>query len=201
MFLLGDIRAALADHKPGRLSPSDGPAGRASVAVVLSGLEPELALCFIRRTARANDPWSGHMAFPGGGASATDPTPEAVAEREAREEVGVALAANQRLGALSEVPIRPRRQNSNAVLSPFVYYVGPEQPPLRPQESEVAAAHWIGLDYLWAPGNQTTVTYEYGGITIDLPGVRFEDQVIWGLTYRVLGSFGELMHQPLPTPR
>ena len=41
-----------------------------------------------------------------------------------------------------------RLNNANAVLSPFVYYVGTEQPALSPQESEVAAAHWIALDYL-----------------------------------------------------
>jgi 8-oxo-dGTP pyrophosphatase MutT (NUDIX family) len=198
MFSLTKIRAALADHEPGRLESPQEPCGRASVAMVLSGAGSRLSVCFIRRTARPGDPWSGHMALPGGGAAATDPTPEAAAERETREEVGVALSAEQRLGGLSEMPIRPRPNNSNAVLSPFVYYVGPQAPALRPQASEVAAAHWIGLDHLWALDNQTTVEHRRSGAPVVSPGIRFEGQVIWGLTYRVLDSFGAVLGRPLP---
>jgi 8-oxo-dGTP pyrophosphatase MutT (NUDIX family) len=56
----------------------------ACVAIVLAGDPERPSICLIRRTERADDPWSGHMAFPGGRADPEDPSASAVAEREAR---------------------------------------------------------------------------------------------------------------------
>ncbi|HXO29869.1 MAG TPA: hypothetical protein VOA80_21150, partial [Thermoanaerobaculia bacterium] len=76
---LDHIRRALAGHHPQVLEPVPHQA-EAAVALVLAGAA-ELALCVIRRAEHPRDPWSGHLALPGGRADPADPHPRAVAER------------------------------------------------------------------------------------------------------------------------
>ena len=61
--------------------------GRAAVALVLreNAGDPEILL--IRRAERKGDPWSGHMAFPGGREDARDESLLETALRETREEL------------------------------------------------------------------------------------------------------------------
>ena len=46
-------------------------------------------ILFIKRAERTGDPWSGHLAFPGGRADREDATLLGIAVREAAEEVGI----------------------------------------------------------------------------------------------------------------
>src|ERR1700688_4826856 len=103
-FTLDQIRRALAAHRPRLLEPLPHQA-EAAVALVLAGAA-ELALCVIRRAERPGDPWSGHLALPGGRADPADPHPRAVAERETAEEVGLVLDERHWLGDLSHVLVR-----------------------------------------------------------------------------------------------
>src|SRR5271170_1435219 len=105
MWRVDSIREALSRNVPAGTPFCAGP-DRAAVAMVLAGDESDLQICFIRRVERPGDPWSGHRAFPGGRASPGDPSAQAVAERETREEVGLILTESHRIGALSEIPIR-----------------------------------------------------------------------------------------------
>ncbi|MEP6687797.1 MAG: NUDIX domain-containing protein, partial [Gemmatimonadales bacterium] len=61
------------------------------------------AVLLIRRADRAGDPWSGHMALPGGRREETDPDLVATAVRETFEEVGLSLAPADLLGSLDDV--------------------------------------------------------------------------------------------------
>ena len=91
MILLPQIRAQIEDFRPEALST----AGRrqASVALILRGPEgASQEVLFIERATRESDPWSGHMAFPGGRLDDSDATSRAAAERETVEEVGLSLA-------------------------------------------------------------------------------------------------------------
>src|SRR5437879_13634805 len=105
MLSVESIREALSIHTPKTRLFVTGP-DRASVALALAGDGRDLQLCFIRRMEKKNDPWSGHMAFPGGRASPGDPSARAVAEREAREEVALDLRDSHLIGSLSEIPVR-----------------------------------------------------------------------------------------------
>jgi 8-oxo-dGTP pyrophosphatase MutT (NUDIX family) len=183
------IREALARHIP-RTTPFEAHPNRAAVALVLAGDDSRLQMCFIRRSTRADDPWSGQMAFPGGRVSAGDVSAQAVAEREAREEVGLRLEESHRWGALSELPVHRAGAKTSTVLSSFVYYIGPLPSPLTPDEEEVAEAYWAPMADLWNPRNA-----DYFGA---FPAIHFQGHFIWGLTLRVLAQFAEALGRPLP---
>ncbi len=160
----------------------------AAVCVVLGGPGDAPALCFIKRSERLDDPWSGQMAFPGGRVARTDATPRAAAARETAEEVGLDLTRCRYLGALPPMPITRRGRPHLGWLQPFVHLCSPNLPALRPQPSEVAEALWIPLAHLTDPDQRTSVEIADGARRLVFPGISHGGEVIWGLTYRVLGS-------------
>jgi len=85
MSALAALRTAL-QHTP----PSDGPVIgeplRAAVCAIIAGPERAPSICLIRRARWQSDPWSEHIALPGGRQSG-DEAPPATARRELREEV------------------------------------------------------------------------------------------------------------------
>jgi len=198
---LENIRHHLARHRPepagGEPLAADPRPRRAAVALVLAGVDDDLRLCFIRRAEHPADPWSGHMALPGGRTDPEDAGPLATAVRETREEVGVGLGDEHLLGPLSEIPVRRSGVRVGLTLSGFVFYRGPEPPPLTPNY-EVAEAYWIPLRYLWDPENATHLELIHSGRTRLYPAIRFREQVIWGLTFRVLTLFSDVLDHPLP---
>lgn len=163
------------------------PAGHreAAVAAVLRGdRAPELL--FIRRAEHPSDPWSGHMAFPGGRVDAADPSPLHAARRETREEVRLDLEASARLvGRLSTLPAVGRGRPVPLVIHPFVFVAGTDHPPLEPDPREVQEAVWVPLAHLLDPARRSTLRYEHEGRALDLPCCRYRGRVIWGLTLRM----------------
>ncbi len=199
-ILLEQIRQALAGHHPRLVEPQPHHLG-ASVALVLAGRPDDLSLCLIRRAERADDPWSGHLALPGGHADPGDAHARAVAERETLEEVGLAVGAEQHLGALSQVPVRLGLARGGGdrqlILSPFVYYLGGELSPLA-WSDEVAEAFWQPLTQLWDPANASSVEWQRDGRRMLYPAIRCRGHVLWGLTLRVLTQFSDVLDTPLP---
>jgi 8-oxo-dGTP pyrophosphatase MutT (NUDIX family) len=196
MLDLSAIRASLTGQ-PITVRPLERGQNRAAVALILAGPERALRLCFIRRAEREGDPWSGHMAFPGGRADPADPTAQAVAERETREEVGLALHPEHLIAPLAELPVRLAGRETGMTLSSFVYYLGPEPAALQPN-GEVAGAYWIDLRHLWDPANGTHYRLQREGVDMVFPAIRFQDTVIWGLTFRLLTQFSSNVNRPLP---
>ncbi len=197
MFDLAQLCSGLQAVETRALRAPDLLEGRAGVALIFTGPAGELSLCLIKRAIRRGDHWSGHMAFPGGRAEPRDDSPRAIAERETQEEVGLSLRGAEFLGPLPELWIRHSGIVTRDVLSPFVYYTGEERPELGRSE-EVAASYWIGVDHLWDPANRTTLEYQRPAARVRLPGIRHNDNVIWGLTYMILHSLGEVVGAPLP---
>jgi 8-oxo-dGTP pyrophosphatase MutT (NUDIX family) len=183
MVAIDALRRALAVHEPRVL----GGRRRAAVAVVVHDAAAGPEMLFIERARHPADPWSGHMAFPGGRVDPGDADTRAAAERETREEVGVSLAGAERLGRLDDLHAGVRFV-APLVLSAFVYRVA-EQAVLTPNH-EVAAALWVPVRTLLDP--ERHVGYRWGprrwpGICVGDP----DRQVVWGLTYRLLeGLFG-----------
>ncbi len=82
--LLQLIETRLAEHSPGRKLFRQF-RKRSAVAIILQVREGELHILMIKRAEREGDPWSGHMAFPGGRMDPTDQNGYAVAVRETEE--------------------------------------------------------------------------------------------------------------------
>ena len=161
----------------------------ASVAAILRD-DPERGplVLVIRRSEHPNDPWSGHMAMPGGRKDPGDPTPRHAAEREAFEEVGIDLTAHARyLGRLDDVAAVARGLRIGLTIAPFVYVLERDVEPVL-QATEVQEVHWVPLRDLAGPTYRGTRSYEISGTTVLLPCWRWNDRIIWGLTFNMLES-------------
>ena len=198
-----DIHAALGRRRPTDPAPRFTPEWRnASVAMALAGEGEGLEACFILRTERDGDPWSGQVALPGGRAEPGDADAAAVAERETWEEIGLRLSREQCLGAL---PVQPLyRIGPRGSLSPFVYHLGPEFTRggatgwRATLNHEVSETFWVPLRRLFDPGAATSIEWPRPGRPETLhAGIEFEGRVIWGLTLRVLGTFADLVGKRL----
>jgi 8-oxo-dGTP pyrophosphatase MutT (NUDIX family) len=195
MSPLDRIRAAFARHEPRLVHPEGR--RRAAVAMILRQAQPLPELLLIERARRAGDPWSGHMAFPGGRVDPRDPDLERAAEREVREEVGLDLGRAERLGRLDDMEGH-HAAVPRLVISGFVYHL-PEPTPLAPNH-EVREAFWFPLAELRDPGRQVDYRVDRGGVG-SLPGILVGEpgrHVVWGLTYRFLEDFFEVLGSPLP---
>jgi 8-oxo-dGTP pyrophosphatase MutT (NUDIX family) len=191
-----EIRKALAEPPPQVVDDPTRP--RAAVAVVLRGGEDPVAgpdLLLIERALREGDPWSGHMAFPGGRMEPVDPHPRAAAERETWEEVGLTLAGAELLGQLDDLQGRHAGLSLPLVISAWVYHL-PEAGPLALSD-EVQEAMWVPLRSLVDPRLHVEVPMPWAGYPGILVG-RPERHVVWGLTYRFLELFLARLGNPLP---
>jgi 8-oxo-dGTP pyrophosphatase MutT (NUDIX family) len=176
------LRDRLRSHQP-RLDEEGGELIWAAVAVVMAP-DPD-AVLLIRRAERAGDPWSGHMALPGGRHQAGDENLGATAIRETAEEVGLELLLEQLIGSLDDVVPRTPVLPPIAV-RPFVFLL-PERPTLT-LNPEVAAARWVPLDQLLHPGTYHSVRLEIRGESRDMPAYQLDDAIVWGMTERVITS-------------
>ena len=158
----------------------------AAVAVVVSPA-PD-AVLLIRRAERTGDPWSGHMAFPGGRRDEADPDLVATAIRETAEEVGLALPATSLLGSLDDVVPRTPVLPPIAV-RPYVFAL-PARPVLT-LNPEVAAARWVYLDHLLHPATYHSVRIRIRGENREFPAYQLDDAIVWGMTERVVTSLLE----------
>jgi 8-oxo-dGTP pyrophosphatase MutT (NUDIX family) len=169
---------------------------RAAVAAVLRpapGAGDELL--FIQRAEHPLDPWSGHMALPGGMLDPEDANALAAARRETREELGLDLErAGRLLGRLSDVA--PRTLHRSLAISPFVFELDPGEVALTINE-EVQAALWIPLAFLADAANRSTFFWSRGGAPVPFPCYRWgEGRVIWGLTLRIVDELLGLLGDP-----
>lgn len=167
---------------------------RAAVAAVLRRGADDAELLFIRRADREGDPWSGHMAFPGGRRDPTDRSLLDTALRETREEVGLDLAHEGTvLVRLPEVQAYARGRPANLHVVPFVFAVhGPAT--LTPNE-EVAETMWAPLGPIVRGEGARPYDYRHEGISYELPSLHVDGHVIWGLTYRMIEAMIEKLRR------
>jgi 8-oxo-dGTP pyrophosphatase MutT (NUDIX family) len=166
---------------------------RAAVAAIFRELPGADAaeLFFIRRAEHPQDPWSGHIAFPGGRRDPDDTTLLATAMRETLEEVGIDLARADLLGRLPDVPSFSRSKRANIIVTPFVFAVRDEIDVAA--NVEVAETLWVPLRTLSDGAGKETFAYSWEGKSYDLPCIRLghEKHVLWGMTYRMLETLLE----------
>jgi len=191
LLTLDHVRRALRGHEARTVEVAD--ARPAAVALVLlddSRPATGLEILLIRRAERPDDPWSGQIAFPGGRYEPDDPDLLATAIRETREETGVDLTSAERLGPLDD--LYPRTATlPPVVVRPFVFALVRRPPPLVPSD-EVQRAFWLPLSRLGEAGVRRDITLTLRGVERTFPAYLVDDELIWGMTERILTPFIEL---------
>jgi len=179
------IRQRISRHRPTSIARKLAPR-RAAVASIFREETRGVELLFIRRATQEQDPWSGHMAFPGGRMESQDSTPLDTARRETLEEIQIDLQQSGRLiGPLDEIIASARGRVLPLAISPFAFeLVRPVN--ARCDSVEVEQALWVPVSMLLDPAHSSTVPYELGGQRFHLPCFRVFERTIWGLTYQML---------------
>lgn len=182
---------SLAGHSPRLLSG----AHFAAVALVLRERKSELEVLLIQRALSEVDPWSGHLAFPGGRQDSADEPLHETARRETMEELGFDLdRVAQRLGALDHLQARPSLA-AGMVIAPFVYLLHTE-PEITPDTREVERVLWLELTPVVSGTRDAQFPVERGGVRVHMPGYQVEDRVLWGMSYQMLKSLLHLSNEP-----
>jgi 8-oxo-dGTP pyrophosphatase MutT (NUDIX family) len=164
---------------------------RAAVATIFRAGEAGTELLFIERATRSGDPWSGHMAFPGGRVDPGDADSHATALRETWEEVGLDLSGAESLGQLDDLHGRARA----ILVSAHGYWLDGPRPALVANH-EVADSMWLPLSELTDP--QSFVSHAHPTLVEQtFPGIEIHGgRVIWGLTLRFLADLFGRLDQP-----
>ena len=163
---------------------------RSAVALILHQGSRGLDVMMIKRAEREGDPWSGHMAFPGGKAESSDNNNYHTATRETWEEVGFNLNENaMSMGRLSDVMFTHHRRGRPMVITPYVFTVD-EKPEFQINQ-EVAEVVWVPLAFLVDRNNRETMRWQRKSLSLNLPCYFYQDRRIWGLS---LSMIDELLH-------
>ncbi len=178
---------AIAEH-PAREIDVDGPVRLAAILLVLRAREDgEPELLMIKRAEVEGDPWSGHIACPGGRMEPGDRDLAVTAVRETWEETGIDAARDGRVvGQLDDVsprsPFLPP-----IVIRPFVALVRSDVEIVL--SAEVASAFWVPISALREQGawGMGLVHARDGQRNVSM--FQHGEHTVWGLTERVLRQF------------
>ncbi len=192
---LARLRAALSQPLPGlpvqlAMSPQPRPGTdrildpnldcrRAGVLVLIYPCGDEPCVVLTRRT-DALDNHRGQISFPGG---SLDPGEDAIAAalREGWEELGIAPARLEVIGALSPLYIPP----SGFCVYPTVALVA-TRPDFIPNPHEVAEVIEAPLALLLAPATRREELWEIRGAPVRVPFYAVGHHKVWGATAMVL---------------
>lgn len=189
MLTFDVVRRALRGYVP---QTAETPEARpAAVALLLTEGGAGLEALFIKRAVRAGDPWSGQVALPGGRREPTDPDLLATALRETREEVGVDLSGVERLAQLSDM--NPRTPTLPPIyVRPFAFALA-AQPVVTISPDEIQRAFWVPLAHFTDPAARRDFTRTVAGVDRTFPAYNLGEDIIWGMTERILTPFIELI--------
>lgn len=181
------LRTRLEQPQPVTPTESTAESTQAAVALVLRE-GSELDLLLIKRAVSEIDPWSGHIALPGGKWDATDQDMLHTAVRETAEETGMQLDQERRhLGSLALAgPFTERIPK--LTVHPFVFTV-PAETEAWVNSAEVESVLWVPLTLLRAPESRGTTRVMLPGGPREFPCFKVHGEVVWGLTFRMLSDF------------
>ena len=178
-------------RRPPALVELDDVARRAAVALLVrldETREPAAPqLLMIKRATFEGDPWSGHVALPGGRREPADPTLERTVIRETWEETAIDLDRDGRLlGCLDELeprtPVLPP-----IIITPFVGLVRFDVDIVA--SPEVAEWFWVDVAALRDPDVSREVVLELATGPRAVMSFQHGEHTIWGLTERILRQF------------
>ncbi len=182
--VLARLITALADHRPREIDADPGVRRAAILLVIREREDGEPELLMIKRAEVERDPWSGHIACPGGRMEPQDADLAATAMRETLEETGVDVVRDGRLiGQLDDLSPTTMALPP-IVIRPFVAIVRGDVE-IVPSE-EVALSFWVPLALLIARHPWGTETVNVRGATLSVAAFQHGVYTVWGLTERVL---------------
>lgn len=155
----------------------------AAVAVILVP-DPD-ALLLVRRAERSGDPWSGHMALPGGRQD-DDEDLLFTAIRETEEEVGLVLPPEALVGVLDDMAPRTPVLPPIAV-RPYVFRLD-RRPALGAHSDEIAASLWVPLALLMDDALYAMTDVMVRSQRMQVPAYRLAEGTVWGMTERILSD-------------
>lgn len=164
----------------------------ASVALILCRSEDDLEILFIQRADDEHDPWSGHIAFPGGRQEKGERVCQ-TAQRETAEEIGIDLEGDWYLGRLTDIV------GANLPVRVSCCVFGMERALCVPALSnEVSDVFWARLTDLRDCERHIQAEVEFDDRRMQVPAIRLPHDgkpVLWGITYRLLMQFIGLIEQ------
>jgi 8-oxo-dGTP pyrophosphatase MutT (NUDIX family) len=170
------LRRALAARSPRKAHAGAGTA--AAVLVPLFDREGEAHVWLARRPTSMRS-HAGQVAFPGGKNDAADQSLLDTALREAHEELGIAPASVDVLGALDDAATI-----TGFTISPWVGWLAPDVE-VRPNPSEVARAFAVPLrTFFEAPSGIPP----WRGWTVD-------GELVWGATAAIVRGFIAILRE------
>ncbi len=170
-------------------------AQRSAVAIITRQGKHGEEILFIERATRTGDPWSGHIAFPGGKRQDNDISICATAIRETEEEIGLNLLQQANFtGRSADLVTRRHNVLKPMIVTPYRFQLTRSDCTMTPNH-EVASAFWVPVDFLRNKNNHSTfkwmpLPHLSSVVTLELPCFYYKKNgkkhQIWGLTYRML---------------
>jgi 8-oxo-dGTP pyrophosphatase MutT (NUDIX family) len=177
-------------RREGRSDPQSGDRTRAAVAMILHQAANDVEVLLIQRASHDLDPWSGHIAFPGGKLEEGELECQA-ARRETYEEIGIDLEQGRYLGRLSDII------GANLPVSVSCCLFGVDRMRCRPVlNEEVRDLFWVTLSDLRDPERHLRSSVAFDEKRFEVPAIRLpvdNKPVLWGITYRLVMQFLHLL--------
>lgn len=194
MIPYSQIQTILQSRQPKLFAESDKK--QAAVAVIIHPTDKDLHILFIERAAHPKDPWSGHIAFPGGTIEPEDANLKQTAERETQEELGLDLSSANYVGQLDDVtgatlPVQ---------VSAYVYAL--DHPPQLCPNEEVCDVFWSSYHQITDPARLQTLQLKNWHPLKEVPAINLlgpNRPVLWGLTYRLVAQLVSFTNKTLPS--
>ncbi|HCK91108.1 MAG TPA: hypothetical protein DHW54_07980 [Gemmatimonadetes bacterium] len=164
---------------------------QAAVSLVIRSAV-SLDLLLVKRAHFDRDPWSGHMALPGGRRDPKDIDLQQTAIRETMEETALELGeGSQYLGRLKALKPNSVRL-PKLTITPFVFGVG-EHAQAAIASPEIDQVFWVSLDELHERESESYVEIPMpDGQRQEFPCYMVEEEPVWGLTYRIISELLKL---------
>lgn len=154
-------------------------------------------LLFMQRAEHPKDPWSGHIAFPGGVVESSDSTTLDTAIRETQEEFGFCLDKDDWCGAMQPVLGPIIGDQKSVQIFPHVFLLQ-QKPELKVNE-EVQSAFWLPMNriiqkqYVFNFPHPLVQEQQMYAINV---GKQF-NVPLWGLSLEILYQFYEKVQWPV----